>query len=620
MLHEQLGRGTDATVHAATDRVDGSQCVIKRLAEPVAHDPNRRYRFTKEATILRALQGEAVAQLLSDVLTSEGAPYFVMEKLLGEDLRRTLEREVRLPWKTTCDLMRQVGDVMRAVHRAGLLHGDLKPENVFVCQGAAEVRVRLLDFGSARRHTDDYSGECSGTPEYLAPEWERRRTHTIRGDIYAWGVMTYECLTGRLPFRDPDDLGILLRARDGRPPTFAEIVPWLVVPADLEHLVLKALHPRPEKRQSSFDEVIRDLDEVVGSAGRGPPPRRRTRLLPGRSFHVLPRWLLVVPMLAIVAGAAWYLLRGSPPLPPPPPPGRTTLVWQHGNTGRIKVWLIRGLVPQQTFDLRGEKSEHFTVVGSGDFNADGKTDLLWYNTKSHQAATWNVTLGASSPARTGSLISGYRTNAWELADAGDFDGSGADDLLWQHRTHARVAICLMAAGVQDTCSELVGPSDDPLWRVRATTDLDGDRNDDIVWQNVSDHRVTIWSMRGAEILRSANLADLGGANWSVAGVGRLTTAETPEILMVDPVTSAVSVSTHGGAPRVIGTAPRGYRVVAIDDFDTDGRDDIVWQQETSEESALATKISLLHEGNNLEFIDIPGGLSLPWHIVTAARL
>lgn len=210
---------------------------------------------------------------------------------------------------------------------------------------------------------------------------------------------------------------------------------------------------------------------------------------------------------------------------------------------------------------------------------------------------------------------------WELGHCGDLDGDGTFDLLWQHRTLARLAVCPMLDGVQGSCTELAGPSNDSNWRIRVVADLDGDWNADIVWQHVSDNRVIVWSMHAAEILRPIEVADLGGTNWNVAGAGRFIRADARSLLLWNSATNAVAVSMPkaSGAPLVLGTNSPGFEPVAIDDLDLNGLDDIVWQTQYTATSPVETKVWLSSEDGRPHVTDFPDLLPEGWHIVTAAR-
>lgn len=628
LLRSLLSRGGRAAVYEAVDQHHDRACAIKILTSTTSDEHDTR-QASREAAALSTIPMDHTAKLLGQGRTADGRAFLVLERLDGMDLRGVLVRDIRLPWQTACTWLAAVCESMTAVHRAGVVHGDLKPENIFICsESSTAPRVKLLDFGSARRLVGDDgdASERSGTPEYMAPEWERQRMITAATDIYACGIMLYECVTGRLPFRGASDHETLSLARHGDPPALPDVVPWLDLPLDLEPLIRRAMHPNPERRHPSFEALAQALHALLRAARHVPATRLPTRHVHPRR-RLGPRWL-AIPLLAVTTIGLWYLTRSAPPPPTrsitktlAPGPKRLSVVWHNAARGQIQVWLMQGLTFHQTFRLGGSTDTGWNVVQTGDFNGDSDTDILWYHAMAHSAALWYVNLGARRPVlNSGPGFQGYGNRHWNLVNAGDFDGNGEADLLWQHAPSGRVAICSMLSGVQDNCTELDGPDDDPEFRVRGVADLDGDGHADIVWQHALEHWVSVWYMRGPVPLRRSDTDIPGMSNWMIAHIGRFTYGDTLDLLLVDSATgmAAIHPLSSDTPPRIIGFTLPGWHAAAVEDFDGDDLSDIVWQADVVMPRAQMN-VWLMRGEAPPTMKDFVAPLPPPWHVVAAPR-
>jgi len=264
-----LGRGGMGTVLLAEDRTLGRRVAMKFLH---ALSESRRARFLDEARALATLRDPAVVQVYS-VGEHDGAPFLVMEYVPGPQVSQLLD-EGDLPLEDALSILEQTAVGVAAIHAKGLVHGDVKPSNVLV--GPA-FRVVVIDFGLARAFASFTDESVSGTPGYMAPELlaEVRADLAPRLDVYALGVMTYELLTGELPFDAPDP--VMLRRKH----LFEE------VPAVSAR--------RPELRP--FDEVVRSAmakdpaERTVSCDAFRTALKRAAREVKG--IHPQPRILLV---------------------------------------------------------------------------------------------------------------------------------------------------------------------------------------------------------------------------------------------------------------------------------------------------------------------------------------
>ncbi len=216
---EGLGEGAYAESYKAVDTKDGQVVVLKCLNPQLFADPHHFQRFRREAQVVSRLNHPNVIRSLDDE-SNRTEPYLVLEYVDGENLRRRASELGTVPIDTAVDWGRQLADALAYLHARGIVHRDLKPENVLV---ARDGRLRIMDFGTAlldgaKRLTWRHLSESLGTPSYMSPEQIKGNRGDARSDIYAWGVLMYELLTGRPPF-DADNWMATMAAHLQRDPT-----------------------------------------------------------------------------------------------------------------------------------------------------------------------------------------------------------------------------------------------------------------------------------------------------------------------------------------------------------------------------------------------------------------
>jgi len=318
-----LGAGGMGEVWSARDTRLSRLVAIKVLPRELASDPGRRARFEREAKAISALSHPHVCALY-DVGREEGPDggieYLVMERLEGETLASRLGRGP-LPVPDVLVLAGQLAGALAAAHRRGIVHRDLKPGNVMLTRSGA----KLLDFGVARRDEEEppttaaeetmatlatearpltRAGTLVGTWPYLAPEQVRGGPTDARSDVFAFGCVLYEALTGRRAFAGGTPVEITAAILGSEPGDVREAMP--AVPPSLAALVRQCLAKDPDARWQCADDMVRGLRLVEeGMAGTRVQPESASRL---------SRWALVVGGLglAAAAGAAAFLL-GRPP-------------------------------------------------------------------------------------------------------------------------------------------------------------------------------------------------------------------------------------------------------------------------------------------------------------------
>jgi len=257
-LIRPLGHGAMATVDLAHDVELGRPVALKRLAEHLARDEGLQRRFLREARLAARLAHPNVVRVF-DVGEEDGRPFIAMEYVEGETLAELIARRGRLPAAEAARLGSQICAGLAAVHAAGLVHRDVKPQNLLL---GTDGVLKLGDFGIAAGHEGTrltFAGTVLGTAGYLAPEQARGEQVTAAADIYAVGAVLYELLTGE-PSRKAGSLAEL-GAEDGfEPPDLAARVP--AAPPELVAAVTGCLSVRPEDRPPSAAVLARLLAPV----------------------------------------------------------------------------------------------------------------------------------------------------------------------------------------------------------------------------------------------------------------------------------------------------------------------------------------------------------------------
>jgi eukaryotic-like serine/threonine-protein kinase len=267
----QIGSGGTADVYLAEDLVTRRLVVVKRLSRQAAEAPELVERFLREALIARAVDHPSVVRVLEVAHSDLEGPYFVMEALAGETLGDCLRREERVSEERARCWLGQAAAGLRAVHRAGIVHRDVKPDNLFLLGPAGDPwGLKLIDFGMAKllaRPRTTPSNFVVGTAQYMAPEQILGETVDARTDIYALGVVAFRMLTGQLPFDTAPGATLLSHQ------LFSPVPPpsWLLdgLDPDLEAVVLRAVSKHPDNRYPSVDELLGDLETLMGLGPMG---------------------------------------------------------------------------------------------------------------------------------------------------------------------------------------------------------------------------------------------------------------------------------------------------------------------------------------------------------------
>jgi serine/threonine protein kinase len=286
-LVDKIGEGGMGVVWLARDERLNIDVALKVLHGALLGDEHSAARLRNEARAAAKIAHPGICRVL-DVGEHEGAPFLVMELLLGRSLAELVSREGRLAPAAAVDVAECVLDALAAAHAEGVLHRDLKPENVFLCEDGA---VKLLDFGVAKILADDErvrltrTGALIGTPAYMAPEQAQGHPSDERADLWSLGVMLFEMLSGELPYSAANYQGMLVAIATSAPPSILARCPAL--DRDLAAIVDRALARSESERwpdARAFIEALRGWRARQGvERQRAPTPTGAGKRAPRRS-------------------------------------------------------------------------------------------------------------------------------------------------------------------------------------------------------------------------------------------------------------------------------------------------------------------------------------------------
>jgi eukaryotic-like serine/threonine-protein kinase len=331
VVERSLGHGGMATVLLAMDEELGRQVAVKRLSETLGGDEVFRERFMREARLAAGLSHPNIVGVF-DVGEENGVPYIVMECVEGRTLAELMAQSGPVDPDRAVDLILQACAGLEHAHAAGLVHRDIKPQNLLVRD---DDTLKIADFGIARPVDATQltlAGTILGTAAYLSPEQALGERVTAAADIYSLGAVTYELLTGRQPYEFESLAELPVKQREGPPPPE---MPG--VPPELQRTVLSCLAADPDARPPSAGALARELAEVSPEppteALSAEPVTAATEVLtPGgrRTVHISRTMQIataaVLGLLALAGGLWFGLSQGDDSPPPPAQPVRQDVV------------------------------------------------------------------------------------------------------------------------------------------------------------------------------------------------------------------------------------------------------------------------------------------------------
>ena len=326
-LVRQLGKGGMGEVWVAQHLALETEVAIKFISPEVAdRDPTLTGRFKREASLAAKIKSPHVVQMLDYGLMLDGTPFIVMEKLEGESLGQYLERDCLLDLERTATMLDQTGKALDKAHAVGVVHRDLKPDNLFWVDSGYDMFIKVLDFGiakstavTAQPTVVTESTAVAGTPQFMSPE-QLLSTKNVDGrtDLWALGVITYLCLTGRYPFNADTLAGLTLAicmedftpASQHRP----------TLPAQLDAWFARALAKEPGRRFATAGELAVAFERARNGEPLDPPTARVAPTAHGSCPEIGPPNHPTRPGFAGVEGApalaraaaAHTLLSGDP--------------------------------------------------------------------------------------------------------------------------------------------------------------------------------------------------------------------------------------------------------------------------------------------------------------------
>jgi eukaryotic-like serine/threonine-protein kinase len=285
-----LGEGGMGVVYAGEQQMGSTvrKVAIKTLHQHLSRDPAILARFHRECGTVAQLEHPNTIKVYDFGATDDGTLYIAMEFVEGRSLDKVLEQEGPLSPRRVVDILKQVAGALDEAHDQGIVHRDLKPENIVLGERLGNPDfVKVLDFGiAARRESADRAkeqkltqqGMVLGTPPYMSPEQFIGQELDRRSDIYSLGVMTYEMLTGRLPFRADTAWQWATEHITAQPAPIDQTTVGAGIPARMRDVVMRSLGKRPEERPSTAGEFVRELESSIANIS-GPLSVARTEMM-----------------------------------------------------------------------------------------------------------------------------------------------------------------------------------------------------------------------------------------------------------------------------------------------------------------------------------------------------
>ena len=410
-IERRLGQGGMGVVYAARHVVIDKAVAIKILRHEYCRDKGLVQRFIREARAASRIGHPNIVDVTDFGKLTDGHIYFVMEHLMGVTLAQAVRASRGLPLLRVLDLAIQMCHGLAAAHTKGIIHRDLKPENIFVVNpvsktviedqgGQRQDFVKLLDFGIAKFNFGQKTritrlGSVFGTPQYMSPEQAAGEDADHRGDIYSFGCILYEMVTGEVPFTSDTFMGTLTKQMFGVPTAPRQLRPDLGIPPSLEEIILKMLAKDPGQRYASTVEIASALDACFDALELRPEQAAKARSIvqntypPGQTnldLRPLAPPAESVEELEVVTNERPSLPRRRPELTEPIEPlGRPrgpSLLWVGLGAAVVVGLLLAGVLlwrrsvqQQQQQKLIAARQARPTDLGVGRPDAGARPDL-----------------------------------------------------------------------------------------------------------------------------------------------------------------------------------------------------------------------------------------------------
>ena len=355
---EELGKGGMGEVYKVRDKTLDEEMALKVLKPEIAADKDIIERFKNELKFARKIAHRHVCKMF-DLSEEEETPYITMEYVKGEDLKSFIRKKEKLKEEEVIVIAKQVCEGLAEAHRLGVVHRDLKPQNIMIDK---DGDTKVMDFGIARSVEAPgvtQSGVMIGTPDYMSPEQAEGEEADQRSDIYALGVILYEMVTGSVPFKGDTAFSVALKHKSKLPSDPRKLNPD--ISDDLSRLILICMEKERERRYQTAEALLADLRNIEDGLPLGTEirPRRETLLATiVRKKLLIPA---VVVALVIMAFIIWQLLPQKAPTPIPSDRPSLAVVYFENNTGDDSLDHWRKMLPDMLItDL--SQSKHLRVL------------------------------------------------------------------------------------------------------------------------------------------------------------------------------------------------------------------------------------------------------------------
>ena len=275
-IERKIAEGGMGVVYAAIQPLIGKRAAVKLLHRRFAKEKTVVDRFVQEARAVNTINHPNIVDIFSFGQTPDNRHYFIMELLEGEDLARYLKKKKQLSLGEAIPILLQIGMALQAAHEKGVVHRDLKPDNIHLLKGDPP-KVKLLDFGVAKLLDNEKQAQMTnagglvGTPFYMSTEQCSGGTISAQTDLYALAVLTYEMLAGEVPFPG-NYFEVITSHLQKTPPLLPDDVDFRQIKPDIDAMLQKAMSKEPSERQRSVKVFVEELEQLAFTAGLYVPP------------------------------------------------------------------------------------------------------------------------------------------------------------------------------------------------------------------------------------------------------------------------------------------------------------------------------------------------------------
>jgi serine/threonine protein kinase/Tfp pilus assembly protein PilF len=345
---EELGKGGMGRVYKVFDNKINEKIALKLIKPEVASDRETIERFSNELKLARKIRHKNVCGMF-DIGEAEGTHFITMEYVSGEDLKTMIRMSTGLTVGTVLSIGKQVCQGLAEAHSLGVVHRDLKPQNIIIDKGG---NAKIMDFGIARSIREKGitgAGVMIGTPEYMSPEQTEAKDVDQRSDIYSLGIILYEMATGRVPFEGETALSVAIKHKAEIPKDPKSLNPH--ISDDLNRLVLKCLEKDKAKRYQTAAEVEAELDKIE----KGIPttervvPERKTLTSKQITVQFEPKRLMIPAFILIsviaIGISLWKFLPRKEAAPPPKIKNSIAVISFENQTGDKAFDYLRKAIP-----------------------------------------------------------------------------------------------------------------------------------------------------------------------------------------------------------------------------------------------------------------------------------